>query len=64
MLKKVISNSNNTNNEKYLQNQMQIDYISKLLVEHADVPQKLIDWLIDAVKYNATFECNNKTNVI
>ncbi len=53
--------SNKTNkfcaNEEYLQNQKQIDCISKVLVEHADVPQKLIDWLIEAVRNNTIIEC-------
>lgn len=36
--------------EEYNQNQMQIDCIKKVLIEHADVPETLIDWLIDSVK--------------
>lgn len=63
MLKNIISNSNNTNNKEYLQNQMQIDCISRLLVEHADVPQQLINWLIEAVRDNTKIECNNKTDI-
>ena len=43
--------------EEYLQNQKQIDCISKVLVEQADVPKKLIDWLIDAVRKNTIKEC-------
>lgn len=50
--------SNNlSNNEEYIQNQKQIDCISKVLVEHADVPQKLIDWLIECVRNNTKIEC-------
>lgn len=41
------------NSEEYKQNQMQIDCIKKVLVEHGDVPEKLIDWLIDSVQRNA-----------
>lgn len=64
MLKNVISKSNNTNinHEEYLQNQLQINYISKLLVEHAEVPKKLVDWLIEAVKDNTKFECKKNND--
>lgn len=41
---------------EYIQNQKQIDCISKLLVEHADVPQMLIDWLIESVQENVALE--------
>lgn len=41
---------------EYIQNQKQIDCITKVLVEHADVPQKLIDWLIEAVQENVALE--------
>ena len=44
------------NNEIYVQNQKQIECISKVLVEHADVPQKLIDWLIQSVRENTIIE--------
>lgn len=44
--------------EEYLENQKQIDCISKVLIENADVPKKLIDWLIEAVKKNTIIECN------
>ena len=43
--------------EEYLQNQKQIECISNVLVEHADVPKKLIDWLIEAVRKNTIIEC-------
>lgn len=43
--------------QQYKQNQMQIDCISKVLIEHADVPKKLIDWLIQSVQENTTLEC-------
>ena len=45
------------NNEVYVQNKKQIDCISKVLVERADVPQKLIDWLIQSVRENTIIEC-------
>lgn len=58
------SNSNllNTvyNSKQYIQNQEQINCISKILVEHADVPQKLVDWLIDSVKENTKLELQSK----
>lgn len=62
MSKDEILNSNNIDNEKYLQNQLQINYISKILVEHADVPQKLVDWLIEAVKDNTKYECKKNND--
>ncbi len=43
--------------QNYKQNQMQIDCISRVLIEHADVPKELIDWLIKSVKENTTLEC-------
>lgn len=55
------ANSGETNkfltNEEYLQNQKQIDCISRVLIEHADVPKELIDWLIDSVRNNTKIEC-------
>lgn len=45
---KLIKNLNKS--EDYKQNRMQIDAIKKVLIEHADVPETLIDWLIDSVK--------------
>lgn len=50
------------NNEQYLQNKKQIDCISKVLVEQADVPQKLIDWLIESVRENTKLECSVNSN--
>jgi len=47
-------------NEEYKQNQMQINCIKKTLIEHADVPEKLINWLIDSVKENTILELKNK----
>ena len=42
--------------KEYIQNQMQIDCIKKVLIEHGDVPEKLIDWLVDSVKANTELE--------
>lgn len=53
-LKKVL------NSEEYLNNKMQIDTIKQTLVQHSDVPEKLIDWLIDAVEKNATLVAEAK----
>ena len=47
------------NSQEYLQNQMQINCITNILVEHADVPKKLIDWLIKSVEENVTLEHNS-----
>lgn len=41
---------------EYQQNQMQIDCIKKVLIEHADVPEVLLNWLIDSVKDNTSLE--------
>lgn len=45
--------------EEYKQNQMQIDCIKKTLVKHSDVPEKLIDWLIESVRENTILEFKN-----
>ena len=42
------------NSDEYIQNKMQIDCIKDVLVNHSDVPEKLVDWLIDAVEKNTT----------
>ncbi len=56
-------NSNNLKKlrqtQEYKQNQMQIDCITKILIEHADVPPQLIDWLIESVKQNTALEYKN-----
>lgn len=36
----------------YIQNEMQINCIKKVLVERAEVPEILIDWLIKSVEEN------------
>jgi len=38
--------------EEYIQNKKQIDCIKKVLIERANVPKKLIDWLIETVQEN------------
>lgn len=43
-------------NSEYVENQKQIDCITKVLIEHSDVPPKLIDWLIEAVEENAALK--------
>ena len=43
--------------QNYKQNQMQIDCISRVLIEHADVPKELLDCLIKSVRENTTLEC-------
>ena len=49
--------------DEYLQNSMQIDTIKKVLVEHSDVPEELLDWLIDAVEKNTTLITKAKYNI-
>ncbi len=41
------------NSKEYIQNKMQIDCIKDILINHADVPEKLLDWLIEATEKNA-----------
>ncbi len=41
------------NSEEYLKNEMQINCIKNVLIEHSDVPAKLLDWLIESVEQNA-----------
>lgn len=40
------------NSEQYKQNEMQINCIRNVLIEHSDVPAKLLDWLIESVEQN------------
>lgn len=40
------------NSDEYKTNEMQIDCIKKVLIEHSDVPAKLLDWLIESVEQN------------
>lgn len=44
------------NNTEYAYNERQINIITDLLVEHADVPKALVDLLIDSVKKNVAIE--------
>lgn len=44
------------NNEKYIDNQSQIEIIKKVLTVHAEVPTEIVDKLITAVKENAIME--------
>ena len=39
-------------NVQYQHNEEQIKCIKKVLIEHGDVPEKLLDWLISSVKEN------------
>lgn len=48
--------------EEYIQNKMQIDCIKDILINHADVPEKLITWLIDAVEKNTMLISGVKIN--
>lgn len=43
---------------EYQLNQKQIEIIIRILVEHADVPQEILDTLIDSVQKNASLEYN------
>lgn len=43
-------------NKEYLQNKMQIDTISNILINKFDVPEKLIDWLVEATAENVAIE--------
>ena len=53
------------NSEEYIQNKMQIDTIKDVLINHSDVPEKLVNWLIDAVEKNNTLilEAKYKQNL-
>ncbi len=63
-----MDNTNETINdvfksEEYLNNAMKIDTISKVLIEHSDVPEELVNWLIEAVKDNTWLEARAKYNI-
>ncbi len=51
---KVYFKSLNSSQRKklYIQNEIQINCIKKVLVERAEVPEVLIDWLIKSVEEN------------
>ncbi len=70
MLKQKINNSMNlkfdkkiNNYQEYTQNQKQINCITKVLVENANIPPLLIDWLIDCVQKNTTIRNNFLNNI-
>lgn len=44
------------NFSEYKDNEKKIETISKVLIEHADVPEELIDTLIEAVQENVAME--------
>lgn len=52
------------NSQEYMQNEMQINCIRKTLVENADIPETLIDWLVSSVKKNTILECDVKYKLI
>ena len=43
-------------NSEYQSNQKQIDFIKKMLVEHNDVPQEVLEMLIEYVQENVAIE--------
>lgn len=46
------------NSEEYKQNEMQINCIKNVLINHSDVPEKLLDWLIESVEQNTKLIAN------
>lgn len=44
------------NTHEYQENLMQIESIKKVLINNAYVPEKLVSWLIEAVKNNTIME--------
>ena len=49
-------------NVQYQHNEEQIKCIKKVLIEHGDVPEKLLDWLISSVKENTIIEYKMMSN--
>lgn len=49
--------------KEYKQNEMQIQCIKKVLIERAEVPEKLIDWLVEAVEENVALEYEFSINI-
>lgn len=49
---------------EYIQNQMQIDTIRKVLIKNVNVPEQLIDWLIESVEENTAMEYEVANNFI
>ena len=48
------------NSEEYIHNKMQIDCIKNVLIKHSDVPEQLLNWLIESVERNAELVANAK----
>lgn len=45
------------NSEEYKNNELQINTIKDVLINHSDVPEKLVNWLITAVENNTKLIC-------
>lgn len=43
--------------EEYKNNELQINTIKDVLINHSDVPEKLVNWLISAVENNTKLIC-------
>ena len=43
--------------EEYKNNEVQINTIKDVLINHSDVPEKLVNWLISAVENNTKLIC-------
>ena len=48
-------------NSEYQNNKKQIEYITKILVDHADVPRDIIESLIECVQENVAIEYENSS---
>ena len=44
------------NNPEYIENEMKIRVIRKVLAEHSDIPSEMIETLIEAVQENVALE--------
>lgn len=49
--------------KEYKQNEKQIQCIKKVLIERAEIPEKLIDWLVEAVEENVALEYEFSKNI-
>ena len=61
-MKKDKSNNNKyiddvLNSEEYKNNELQINTIKDVLINHSDVPEQLVSWLITAVENNTRLIC-------
>lgn len=60
-MKKEINNSKYINevlnSEEYKNNELQINTIKDVLINHSDIPEQLISWLITAVENNTRLIC-------